>query len=315
VRSLQTALFICLFMGELYRLSWARRLSLILLGLLVALLANLGRTFYLVWVAFHHGMDRMHSVHDTAGQLVMVFTLIGIWLVSQALRRQHTPPAVASDAVAARIVPTKFAICLLAWLAVAEGATQAWYGLHESSGRPNEHWSVAWPASATAAQSVKIDDTVTATLRYNEGREGRWQDPERNDWQAFFFRWAAGRNSAQLASAHTPDICLRGVGCKLSSDLGVQHVTVNGLTLPFRQYVFERAGVPLHVFYCRWEDQVDSHFDTSYDDGTKLSRLLAVIAGRRNLGQQVLEAIVSGPETPAEGLAAFQRQLPQMIRR
>jgi hypothetical protein len=98
-------------------------------------------------------------------------------------------------------------------------------------------------------------------------------------------------------------------------DVGTQFVAVGDLTLPFHQYVFERAGLPLHVFYCRWEDRTGTRFDTSYDNGSKLSRILAVLAGRRNLGQQVLEAIVSGPETPSEGLAALERQVPQMIRR
>jgi exosortase len=315
VRSLQTALFICLFLGELYRFCWSKRSWLIFLGLLVALLANLGRTFYLVWVAFHHGMDRMHLVHDLAGQSVMVFTLVGIWLVSQILRRKHVFVSASSNASAVRGLPIRLAIYVLAWFLLAEVLTQSWYRLHESNAQPNARWSVVWPESGAQSKTIRIDETVRSILRYNEGREGIWQDEAGYSWQAFFFRWAPARNSAQLASAHTPDICLRGAGYKLTRDVGTELVAVAGLNLPFHQYVFERAGSPLHVFYCRWEDQKGTHFDTSYDNGSKLSRILAVLAGRRNLGQQVLEAIVSGPETPAEGLASLEQQLPQMIRR
>lgn len=315
VRSLQTALFICLFLGELQRFAWRKRLVLILLGFLVALLANLGRTFYLVWTAFHQGMNRMHAVHDLAGQVVLVFTLAGIWIVSRALRNKQNSPPMSSASPALRLVPTSFAIYILAWIAVVELSTEAWYRLHESKALPNAHWTVDWPESPAPARTIKIDDTVTAMLRYNEGKEALWQDGTGNAWQAFFFRWAPGRNSAQLASAHTPDICLRGVGCRLTSDLGLQYLPVNGLNLPFRQYLFERGGLPVHVFYCRWEDEVTERVDTSHDSGDKLSRLRAVLAGRRHLGQQVLEAIVSGPETPGEGLSAFETQLPQLIRR
>jgi exosortase len=319
VRSLQTALFICLFLGELYRFAWSRRIVLIFLGFLVALLANLGRTFYLVWSAFHHGMDRMHAVHDLAGQLVMVFTLIGIWLVSQGLRRRASKslPSRSPDPLpsiqAVHAVPAWCAISVLVWVVMAELATEGWYRAHEASAVPNRKWLVSWPQSPMRAQTSKIDDSVTAMLRYNEGQEATWQDNLGNNWQAFFFRWAPGRNSAQLASAHTPDICLKGVGCRLTSDLGVHFLEVKGLKLPFKQYIFDRGGAPLHVFYCRWEDEIN-HVDTSYDDGGKLSRIRAVLAGRRHLGQQVLEAIVSGPATADEGLATFESQLPQLIR-
>jgi exosortase len=319
VRSLQTAFFICLFLGELYRFAWGRRLALISLGFLVALVANLGRTFYLVWSAFYHGMDRLHAVHDAAGQFVLVCTLIGIWIASQVLNRKQKASSSAGSPDSADSAPRglsiRFALCGLALIVIAELATEGWYRFHESNALPNAHWSVSWPESPNPAKTIKIDDTVTAVLRYNEGQEATWSDASGNKWQAFFFRWAAGRNSAQLASAHTPDICLRGVGCRLTTDLGIQSVAVKGLQLPVRQYVFERGGTPLHVFYCRWEDQMVGQIDTTHDDGGKLSRLRAVLAGRRHLGQQVLETIINGPETPAEGLAAFKSQIEQIIRR
>jgi exosortase len=318
VRSLQTALFICLFLGELHRFSWRRRMTLILLGFLVALLANLGRTFYLVWSAFHHGMDRMHAVHDTAGQLVMIGTLIGIWIVSQGLRyrlKENLPVGSQSVATATRNIPTLFAVGALAWLLLAQLLTEGWYRIHESKTQFNARWAVSWPQSPNQAQLIKIDDSATAILRYNEGRQAKWQDEAGNLWQVFFFRWEPGRNSARLASAHTPDVCMRGLGCRLIRDLGIQQLAVKGLVLPFRQYVFERSGTQLNVFYCRWEDEVSAEIDNSHYDIGRLSRFRAVFAGRRHLGQQVLEAIVTGPETPAEGLAAFEAQIPQLIRR
>jgi exosortase len=317
VRSLQTALFICLFLGELHRFSWRRRVALVLLGFAMAMATNLGRTFYLVWSAFHSGMDRMHVVHDSAGQFQMIFTLLGIWAISQLLRSKATRAATlqqpyTGSASLLRSIPTRFAFAALVWLAAAEVATQAWYRAHESKAVPNERWTVSWPAPA---QIVKIDDIVTAILRYNDGRQAIWQDDAGNKWQAFFFRWAPGRNSARLASAHTPDICMRGVGCKLTSDLGIQVISAHGLNLPFHQYLFQRAGEPVHVFYCRWQDQVSPQSDsTGYDIG-RWSRFRAVVEGRRHLGQQALEAIISGPDTPADGLSAFKSQISQLIRR
>jgi hypothetical protein len=152
-------------------------------------------------------------------------------------------------------------------------------------------------------------------LRFNEGRAEMWKDGSGNHWQAFFFRWKPGRNSAQLASAHTPDICLRGVGYQLTSDLGLRTVSVKNINLPFRQYVFMHGLRPLHVFYCRWEDQATQSTGGLGEDGTQTSRFRAVLAGHRHRGQQVLEVAVNGVETPEDALAAFTSQLPQLIRR
>jgi hypothetical protein len=165
------------------------------------------------------------------------------------------------------------------------------------------------------AETVPIDDAVQSMLRYSEGKAGRWQDSSGNQWQAFFFRWAPGRNSAQLASAHTPDICLRGVGYQLTRDTGNRMLAVKDVTLPFRQYVFSRGLVPLHVFYCRWEGQTRTGSADLGEDGTKMSRIRAVLAGRRHLGQQVLEVAINGPESPELAWEAVERELPRIIRR
>jgi len=51
---------------------------LLLMGLLVALLCNVGRTFFLVWSAARNGLDIIHSTHDVAGDVVLVTTLLAI---------------------------------------------------------------------------------------------------------------------------------------------------------------------------------------------------------------------------------------------
>jgi exosortase len=313
VRSLQTAFFICLFLGELYRFSWTRRLMLLLLGFLTALICNVGRTFYLVYTASHHGIDRLHAVHDTAGQIVLVVTILGILGIAYLLRRPLTiTPTTAAPS--ARSLPFPIVAACLAWALLTEVATEAWYRLHETQTLENARWSVTWPA-VESAESVPLDSGLQTMLRFNDGRAETWKDDSGNHWQAFFFRWEPGRNSAQLATAHTPDICLRGAGYELSSDLGVRTVPVKDINLPFRQYVFTHGSRPLHVFYCRWEDQTTRSTGDLGEDGSKGSRFRAVLAGHRHLGQQVLEVAVNGVETPEDALAAFTNQLPQLVHR
>ncbi len=316
VRSLQAALFICLFLGEMYRLAFARRAALLGLGFLAALVCNVARTFFLVWSASRYGLDRMHAQHDAAGQIVLAITLLCFWGLAWMLKQRGTVEVI-QRAVSThpRVPPARFALGVLVWILAVEFATEGWYRLHEARVVENAHWSVNWPESPGNSEAVPIDPTVQATLRCDEGRAETWQDATGNRWQAFFFRWAPGRNSAQLASAHTPDICLRGIGYELTNDLGLRTVPVGNLKLPFHQYGFNRGPVQLHVFYCRWEDRLATQAHDLIEDGTKASRIRAVLAGRRHLGQQVLEVAISGPENPDEALAALERQLPQIIQR
>src|SRR5262249_37688660 len=144
---------------------------------------------------------------------------------------------------------------MLAWIVAAQVLTELWYRFHETNSTENAHWTAVWPENSEKVQTPPIDSTVLAMLRCNEGKAGVCQDDVGHQWQAFFFRWAPGRNSAQLATAHTPDICLRGLGYQLTSDLGIRRISLQNLELPFHQYVFTKEQVQLQVFYCRWEDQ------------------------------------------------------------
>jgi hypothetical protein len=41
----------------------------------------------------------------------------------------------------------------------------------------------------------------------------------------------------------------------------------------------------------------------------------SVLAGQRNLGQQVFEVVINGPETSDAAISLFRQQLPRLIRR
>jgi len=91
IRSFQTSLMVGLFLGELYQLTSARRLSLLGLGVAAALLANVGRTSLLTWSAARQGMERMNQWHDPAGLAVVVFMLVVLWSLALWLRCARSP--------------------------------------------------------------------------------------------------------------------------------------------------------------------------------------------------------------------------------
>ncbi len=270
VRSLQTTLFASLFLGELYRLSVVKRFLLTMGSLLLALLANLGRTVFLVWSAARNGLPRMHDQHDTAGMVALVATLAAIFAVAWWIRpREAEFPAPRTSPRNARALPGAVLVTALLWMVAVEAATEWWYRAHETRMVENLRWTIQWPTHLDGFAEIPLDDTVHSMLRYTAGREVAWRDEAANQWMLFLFRWPPGRNSAQLAHTHTPDICLRGVGYTLDGDVGMETVEAGGLKLPFRQSVFKRPGEPaLYVFYCLWEERGSTASDPGPENGT-----------------------------------------------
>ena len=77
-----------LFLGECYQLVWLRRLLLLGLAIVFAMLGNGARIFYLSTVAYREGMAAEERVHGSAGliSLILIYGLIGLsgWLLSRA---------------------------------------------------------------------------------------------------------------------------------------------------------------------------------------------------------------------------------------
>lgn len=318
VRSLQTTLMISLFLGELFRFTTWRRLCLLAAGLLIAFVCNVGRALALVWLYAKHGQQSFAQGHDIIGLSVLLVTLAGLGSIAWLLRRR--PAASEADEPShtslsrARLLPKSILIGLLFWLGFVELATETWYRSHETSHAQIASWSVAFPAQRAQFREMQIPEIARTILRYDEGRSAAWMDADGSHWSMVFLRWHPGRASVQLARSHGPEICLPASGMTMRSDLGVSSLQVLGLDLPTHSYVFTMRGHPVHVFYCLWEDRPDDEGPASTRRRmTSTSRLQGVWTGRRNMGQQVLEVAVSGPEDDEEARAAAVRLLGETI--
>jgi exosortase len=317
VRSLQTTLMTALFLGELYSFNARRRLALVVAGVLIAIPANVVRTFFLVWVAARHGFDALHRAHDGAGMVVIAMVLpalagVAAWLKRGAEARASSFPKVVSE-TAPRAIGFAHALVFVASIIGADFVTEVWYRAHERDVVANARWSIDWPSGAAEFSDLPISDTSRAMLRCDSAGGAGWADAQANRWRMFFLRWEPGKNSAQLAKGHTPDICLPGTGHRLRAEHATTTVRVGDLSLAFRHYEFDSAGRTLFVFYGLFEDRVSAA--STAEDGSVRSRLVAVLRGRRNLGQQVLEIAVEGPAMPQESIARLAEELPKLVRR
>jgi exosortase len=291
VRSLQTSLMIGLLFGELKRLSVGKRVALVLGAIAIAIVANFGRAFFLVWVAATRSISAVSEWHDFAGYTIVAVVFCGSLGMAALLGRRGSkvekadaPTSSSShfDSLApARspfglgpcrsapagsiLLPTFYFLISFVWLFAVEIGTEFWYRAHEKNLAARAGWNVRPPEKALGFHEIKIDENVQQTLRFDVGREVTWKtddaeppgSPTTN--YLFFFRWSPGSSSVLRARAHRPDICLPNVGWRQIADRGTRtyfardEVTIAARHISFSQF---RGNVVAHTFFCLQEDKI-----------------------------------------------------------
>ncbi len=218
VRSLQTAIMFGLLLGELHRFSVLRRVTVLAGAVGVALLANTFRATYLVWVAADRGLAAVERQHDLIGYLILASVFLGTLGLAAWLKRGEAPSKIppADPSPAPGVVPPAWILLAAgAWLVLAEIGVDGWFRWHERGLGSTPRWSVTWPTNAPGFREIAISESAERILRYDEGRGVSWSARApgvANDRIIYFFRWKPGRNSAQLAADHRPDVCLPAAG-------------------------------------------------------------------------------------------------------
>ncbi len=318
VRSLQTMFMGGLFLGELFRLTVARRVILIGSVCVFAFICNVGRALALIGITAKYGPASAAHWHNQIGLAALAVSFAGLAGLAAVLRRGKAAPATAADAGpphTGRILPRRVVLAGAGWLLLVELGTETWYRWHESGRTTLPSWTVDWPADSAGFREVPLSENVRAVLRYNEGRSAAWPGSDGNQWSMFFLRWNPGRASAQLARSHGPEVCLAANGAVLREDFGLRPMTIRGLELPLHAYLFTAGETSMYVFYCLWEDRTLTDAPASTRQRmTSGGRLKDVWSGNRNRGQQVIELAVSGPNSVGEAESATARMLEAVLR-
>lgn len=313
IRSLQATFMVSLFLGEFYGFSILRRVILVAAGAFLAFFCNLVRTFLLVYLGAEHGFQAIKNWHDPAGYTILTVCLLGLWALSWFLARKDELPNKPAHPAAPFRIPRLVLILLLVVTVVAEAGTQFWYRAQEARTAQAPLWSIAWPTHAANWKEVPVDEAAQGLLRYNEGGGGDWFADGHN-WSMYFFKWLPGRTAGLFIKNHRPDICLPASGMVQRGGAEMKLLTVNGVSLPMRSYVFENAGRRLHVFYCYWDGTPPEAGMLDSENWTASGRLEAVKRGKRDVGTQMLELVAWGYEDAAQAEAAALEQLRQIIK-
>ena len=296
VRSLQTSLMIGLLFGELKRLSLGRRCLLVLGAVAIAVIANLGRACFLVWIAATQNVGAVERWRDIAGYVIVALVFLGALGISALLGKGRKPEvrdrksevsqeqrpgsdlrSLTSDhrpPTSAFLLPTSSFLICFSWLLAVEIGVESWYRTHERGLVARERWTARWPETARDFHDIHMDERTRRLLRFDEGRGAMWKMPggeraEAADRRAddaallYFFRWKAGSNSALLANLHRPDVCLPASGWIQTGDFGLRSYRIaENFSLPFRHFLFAQNAAGnarpryAHAFYCLREDRV-----------------------------------------------------------
>jgi hypothetical protein len=306
-------------------------------GLVLALVVNVFRTTMLASILSSGGLDSLERRHDAIGYVALGILLAGLLAGAAWLQRSNPRsmtlfgydgdwsrhPHAGMRPQMGEVLALQGGdftrgvrmVCLLGllWLAVVEVAVESWYRSHESRAVENARWSVVMPQQSERFQTIPLNKQVLGMLRANEVDAATWRERDGYSMAVYFLRWTPGRNAAQLARLHRPEVCLPAVGCVLRSDEGVVNVKAKGLILPFHSQVFVQGKTELTVFYCLWEDRV-AQVKPEAEDWSVRSRWRAVLEGRRHLGQQVLEVIMTGPGDYPKAVEKLQQLVGEIVR-
>ncbi len=323
IRSLQSTLMLSLFLGEILALRWPRRLVLLAAALGWALVTNVGRTATLGWLAARDGLPAVDRWHDTAGFSVLALCAITVTFTAWLLHRSslgnahRSPDAQAFDAAtfASRLRPAAtaggFSIILLF---VGLGLNKFWFDLHERALTAVTEWEFRLPTEQPFYRDLPISPLTQRILHASEGYSGGWQDTSGTRWQAFYFRWYAGRSATQTARKHDPRDCLGRMGMELLGELPRVEFSKGDLTLLFRAYHFRDGQHDLYLFNCLTEDL--RALDQTYrgrESNSPSARFAAAVAGRRQAGQRRVEVAVWGAPDAATAARRFSALLAQQI--
>jgi exosortase len=314
IRSLQAALMMSLFLGELYSTSISRRSLLVLCSTGIAFVCNAARTLSLTAVAAKEGIQAIADWHDPLGYAALTTGFLLIWGIARLI--SGPLPTVSPAAAKAPVgSPGRLIFGLGGWILFTVIGTEIWYQGHEMT--ETLHWSVAWPVHKRGFADIPISKFEAELLLFNEGRGSEWTNADGSHWAAYFFKWTKGTNLSQiLARRHRPEICFPAAGYKPCGDHGIITIQAKDVSIPFHALDFEDGGNKEFVFFCVWEEGMKNleppwlEYKPSW-----LARLRSVLLGRRNLGQQTLEIVISGCDSPDKAETAFRCEIVTLIKR
>ncbi|GAB5561657.1 MAG: hypothetical protein SynsKO_33040 [Synoicihabitans sp.] len=259
IRSMQACVTTALFFGEWLKLSIQRRLLLVGVGVLAALVGNLGRVGILTWSAT--GPEgRFETWHDPAGWMALGFSLVMTgwvgWRWSNGGKVLSQPPP---NPTRSRALVSAFnwkVGAILALLVAAELGTRGWYArgqITTLSADTVALWTVRIPTDSKSFVRQELSDAARDLLQPDAFLSGSWRGPDGHLRMVNYVEWHQGQAARSTPFVHNPTVCLPHAGAELERELGVIEIPWDGEVVPFHTFLFRQGGELLAVGYTIWD--------------------------------------------------------------
>ncbi|MCE0498343.1 MAG: exosortase/archaeosortase family protein [Methylacidiphilales bacterium] len=316
ILSLQSSIMLGCLLGEIYRLGALRRVVLVLLTIVLALVGNYGRTLFLALLAVFHGNDAVMAWHDTAGYSILLLTGAGAWLACLCLRDGFAPWTMATaPASTERDFPEPWrpaqflAVSIFAAAALSEAGTQVWFGLREAKIPHHPEWTAQMPQTGNFKPEA-LSKTAREALLCDAYKAGSWRDDKAWNWTAFWFLYNPKTSNKSVLGWHNPDNCLPSVGLKKDEDYPNFTANLNGLDFYVQPKRFSTPDRTIYLFWVIYplsgslppviDNQSNAPFDSKFR-----THLADVWEGNRGVGVETIEVAVTGPPNYDAAKAAY----------
>ena len=254
VRSLQGSLMTSLFLGEFYRLSWIRRLLLVISALILSLLANFARAMFLTWIADKHGVESVSVYHDSAGYSVLILVFICTLLIAKIFNKKPNKSEPIFDSLnpLPSLTPL-LPIIMIVWLGITEIATELWYKHHEKQQPVLLDWSLNWKKAHPPLTQNDLNKEVNRWLRYDHAYAGYLSPEPSKLIRVIELNWNSNTVSVAGMRQHGPEHCLPAIGHKLIKRHPKFSTTINGIKCHFDIFEFLIKNQNAYVFQSTWE--------------------------------------------------------------
>jgi exosortase len=265
VRSLQAGIMFGLAMGEWFLLRPARRIILVLIAIILALLTNLIRTLALTLQAERHGVQSLDRVHDLIGNVVITSLILAIWIVGRLLRSPNGTASLSNGLFLSRgraFLRTLFVSGAPVFRAVAFTflagilCARILYARLEAQDRTQTApFFVTRIEDAKANRLSVVPREVWQELRPTSGEYIRHENPGLPGGGAdcFHFFWKPSAWN-RFALVHRPDICMPGVGWASDGPAEAVDATIDGHSVRCYLFRFQRENAHALELWGAWRN-------------------------------------------------------------
>lgn len=265
IRSLQSGLMLSLAIGELLMLATTRRVALVLLTTVFALISNFVRTFALCWIMEKEGPEAMERAHDWIGNAAMysfyaVIWLLGKWLAGKSTAGDVWPSKRPKDAVPLvrhlrwdRVPDLR---PVLAVLILCFAVVHGWYAILARKAKPQtEPYFTAQFDKRPGIKKNHFDEGAWNQLQATSGESLRLTNALApfGFVDAYHLFWRPSPQSKR-ALGHRPDSCMPGSGWKQVGGVSTTNVLIEGVPLQFYVFQFEREDVKAVQLWGVWRN-------------------------------------------------------------